>query len=219
MDKIFVEMEKHGDSERAVAMSAYMRDIFPFLGIAKPKLKELEKPFLQELRKKDYIDWDFVDVCWKKNYREAQYVALDYLKTQAKRLTGEDLPRLKRLITTKSWWDSVDTIDEYVGEIVARNAELEGEMVAWSKSNNLWVRRTAINFQQKYKDKTNADLLEVIIVNNLSSSEFFINKAIGWSLREYSKVNHAWVRDFVEKYRGKLDKLSVKEASKYVEVD
>jgi len=216
MEKGFAELEKHRDDKQGAQMSAYMQNLFPFLGIQKPKLKGLEKMFLQELKKKEQIDWDFINACWGKNYREAQYVALDYLKTKAKKLADEDLPKLKRLITTKSWWDTIDAIDEYVGEIVLRNSELEKEMIAWSKSDNLWVRRVSIDFQQKYKGKTNTDLLETIIVNNLGSSEFFINKAIGWSLREYSKVNSAWVGDFIKRHEGKLAKLSVKEASKYL---
>ncbi|MCL2174131.1 DNA alkylation repair protein [Candidatus Saccharibacteria bacterium] len=215
-DKVFVELEKLGDDKQGEKMSAYMQNKFPFLGIPKPKLKELEKMFLSELKKSNDIDWDFVDTCWKKDYREAQYIALDYLGTKAKKLAKDDLEKLKKLITTKSWWETVDTIDEYVGEIVAKNPELEQEMISWSKDSDFWVRRVAINFQQKYKGKTNAELLEKIMVNNFGSSEFFINKAIGWSLRDYSKVNPTWVKDFLKKYNGKLDKLSIKEASKYL---
>ena len=215
-DKTFVELEKHKDDKQGEKMSAYMQNLFPFLGVPKPKLKELEKAFLNELKKEAEIDWGFIGACWKKDYREAQYIALDYLGTKAKKLAKDDLPKLKKLITTKSWWETVDTIDEYVGEIVSRNPELEKEMIAWSKDGDMWVRRVAINFQQKYKGKTNTELLEQIMVNNFGSSEFFINKAIGWSLRDYSKVNPAWVKDFLKKYEGKLDKLSVKEASKYL---
>ena len=74
----------------------------------------------------------------------------------------------------------------------------------------------AINFQQEYKEDTNVDILERIIVANLGSDEFFINKAIGWSLRDYSKVNPAWVIDFIGRYREKMAPLSIKEASKYL---
>jgi len=215
-DELFTELEKHRDEKQGEKMSAYMQNLFPFLGIPKPKLKELEKSFLQELKKAEQIDWDFINACWKKEYRETQYIALDYLKTKSKKLTIDDLPKLEKLITTKSWWETIDTIDAFVGEIILKYPKLENEMLVWSKSDNLWLRRTAIDFQQEYKNKTNTDLLEKIIVNNLGSSEFFINKAIGWSLRDYSKVNPVWVKDFLEKYNDKLNKLSTKEASKYL---
>ncbi|MCL2625478.1 MAG: DNA alkylation repair protein [Cystobacterineae bacterium] len=214
-DKIFAELEKHKDDKQAEKMSAYMRNIFPFLGIPKPKLKELEKLFFKEFKKAD-LDWDFVNACWEKDYREAQYVALDYLRTKIKKLTKDDLPKLQKLIVRKSWWETIDTLDAFVGSIVLKHPELEKEMLVWSQSENIWLRRTAIDFQQGYKDKTRVELLEKIIVNNLGSKEFFINKAIGWSLREYSKTNPSWVRSFLKKHGNELNKLSVKEAGKYL---
>lgn len=89
-------------------------------------------------------------------------------------------------------------------------------MLLWSKEKDFWLRRIAIDYQLNRKEKTNKELLEKIIVNNLGSREFFINKAIGWSLREYSKTNPFWVKEFINKYKDKLDKLSIREASKYI---
>lgn len=149
-------------------------------------------------------------------YREAQYVGLLYLGEHKKELTGEDLPKLKTLITEKSWWETVDTLDAFVGIVVEKNGILKEEMLSWSTAKNLWLRRVAIDFQQEYKEKTDAKLLEQIIENNLSDPEFFIQKAIGWSLRDYSKVNPEFVRSFLFRYRDKLSPLSIKEASKYL---
>ena len=81
---------------------------------------------------------------------------------------------------------------------------------------DFWVRRIAIDHQLCRKERTNTELLEKILVNNFGSSEFFINKAIGWSLRDYSKTNQDWVRNFVETHKDKMDKLSIREASKYL---
>lgn len=89
-------------------------------------------------------------------------------------------------------------------------------MLEWAKSGSIWLRRVSIDFQQKFKDKTDTELLERIIVCNLNSNEFFINKAIGWSLREYSKINAEWVRSFISRNRNGLSSLSIKEASKYL---
>ena len=83
------------------------------------------------------------------------------------------------------------------------------------KSENIWLKRSN-RFSAEYKEKTNTELLEQIINNNLGSNEFFINKAIGWSLREYSKTNPEWVKKFLKKYEDRLSKLSMKEASKYI---
>lgn len=89
-------------------------------------------------------------------------------------------------------------------------------LISWSKDKNIWLRRVSIIHQLLRKEKTNTKLLENIIVNNLGSDEFFINKAIGWALRDYSKTNKEWVSNFINKYKDKMANLSVREASKYL---
>ncbi|GBU24391.1 DNA alkylation repair protein [Fibrobacteria bacterium R8-3-H12] len=214
-DKLFTELEKNKNAEQAIKMAAYMQNKFIFLGIPKPKLKEIIKPYIKE-GKKHELDWKFINICWNKNYREAQYVAVEYLDCFIKVLTSNDLPNLKKLIVTKSWWETADAIDAMIGNIILKNIQLEKEMLEWSIDKNLWLRRVSIDFQQKYKEKTNQKLLEQIILNNFGTDDFFINKAIGWSLREYSKTNQKWIKDFINKYKNQLHKLSVKEASKYL---
>lgn len=193
-----------------------MRDQFSFLGVPTPQRKALHKPYFQQAKKETFIDWNFVNECWNQSFREYQYVALDYLMMMKKHLTATDIPNLKQLAISKSWWDTVDGIDGLVGLIVLAHPELEELMIAWSTDDNMWLRRIAIDHQLSRKEKTNSNLLERIISNNFGQSEFFINKAIGWSLRDYSKTNPQWVSDFVKKYREQLAPLSIREASKYL---
>lgn len=215
IDKIKDLLIENQDAAQAEKMSAYMQNRFPFAGIPKPKLKELMKPFLKETAKAP-LDWALIFGLWELEQREAQYIALAYLEKHRKQLLPGDLANLKALITTKSWWETVDTIDALVGEIVKKDEGLKAVMLLWAVDENMWLRRTAIDFQQKYKGDTDTLLLEKIIAANLGSREFFINKAIGWSLRDYSKVNPDWVRDFIERYREQMAPLSIKEASKYL---
>ena len=162
------------------------------------------------------IDWDFVDTCWEKEPREYQYVAANYLKAMQSYLTKDDLPKLERLVVTKSWWDTVDILDRVVGSLVANHPELEEVLLKWSLSDNIWLRRVAIDHQLLRKEKTNVQLMEKILVNNLDQTEFFINKAIGWALRDYSKTNPEWVARFIEKNQKRMAELSIQEASKYL---
>jgi len=214
-ENLFQELEQLIDNKQAEKMSAYMQNKFEFLGIPKPRLQEIVKPYLKESRKYDF-DWEFVNLCWGKDYREAQYIAIIYLSMNSKKFTEKDLPRLKQLIINKSWWETVDSLDAIVGSIVLKYDGLEKIMLEWSVSDNIWLKRVAIDFQQEYKEKTNTELLEKIIYNNMGSNEFFVNKAIGWSLRDYSKVNPEWVKGFLDKYKEQLSTLSIKEASKYL---
>ncbi len=213
---IFEQLEGMRNAEQAAKMSAYMQNFFPFLGIPKPPLMQCIKPYLQKSRKLAF-DWEFVRLCWQQPYREAQYVAIEYILLHEKQFTDADIEKIKDLITDKSWWETVDSLDSVVGTIVMKYPDLKETMRQWSVSENIWLRRAAIDFQLKYKEKTDTALLQEIILNNLGTSEFFINKAIGWSLREYSKVNVAWVRGFIEKYKDRLSSLSIREASKYLE--
>ena len=212
---IFQDLEKNADKEKAKHMSKYMKDQFLFLGIQTPKRKEISNSYFKEAKKTKCIDWDFIDYGWEKAYREAQYLAIDYIKTMKEFLLVEDIEKIKRLITNKSWWDTVDGFHRVVGHFDFKYPELDKTMIQWSLDENIWLRRIAINHQMHRKEETKKELLEEILVNNLGKDEFFINKAIGWALRDYSKTNPEWVREFVGKNRKGLSSLSIREGTKY----
>ena len=123
-------------------------------------------------------------------------MAANYLKAMQSYLKDSDLPKLEQLVVTKSWWDTVDILDRIVGSLVYDKPEMEKLILQWSLSDNIWLRRVAIDHQLLRKAKTNVQLMEKILQNNLNQTEFFINKSIGWALRDYSKTNPAWVETF-----------------------
>ncbi len=212
---IFATLRAAANPEKAAPMSAYMRDQFSFLGIPTPERRKLSRDFLKAMSK-EVIDWDFVRKCWEQPEREFQYLAKDYLSKLKSALTAAEIPKLRELAVQKSWWDTVDGLDVIIGDIALRFPEVNETLLQWSKDENLWLRRIAIDHQLGRKDKTNTQLLEQIIINNFGEKEFFINKAIGWSLREYSKTNPDWVRAFIERHRNEMAALSIREASKYI---
>ena len=205
-NKIKQLFEQNRDEENAVKMSKYMRDMFKFYGLSTPIRKSFYKDLFKEEKERKSIDWKFLDKCYEDEYREFQYLVMDYLVTMQKYLTYDDVPKIYKYIKSKQWWDTIDGLDNRINDL----------MLEWSKNEDFWVRRIAIDHQLCKKEKTDTNLLKQIIVNNFGSNEFFINKAIGWSLRDYSKTNPEWVRNFVNKYRDKMNKLSIKEASKYI---
>lgn len=219
MDK-YIEIknifQENKDEQNAVKMSSYMRNLFTFYGLPTPKRKTLYKELLKSEKKNKVIDWAFLDKCYKDEHREFQYLVMDYLSAMQKFLTFDDVPKIEKYIRTKQWWDTIDGFDRIVGNIAFVDDRINNLMLKWSTDEDFWVRRIAIDHQLCRKEKTNIELLEEILVNNFGSKEFFINKAIGWSLRDYSKTNPDWVRAFIEKYKNQMDKLSVKEAGKYL---
>ena len=211
------DLEENRNELLAESMSRYMQDKFRFLGVRGATRTEIYKKYFPDARETKTIDWDFVESCWNKEEREFQYVVVYYLKAMQKFLKREDILRLKYLIVTKSWWDTVDLLAKVVGSLVIRIEGYDQIMLEWSKDSNIWLKRVAILYQLSLKEKVDKQVLERILVNNLGDSEFFINKAIGWALRDYSKFNPEWVREFIEKNKNGIANLSLREASKYID--
>lgn len=210
---IFDIFKHSADPVKAKEMSAYLKNKFSFLGIQKPKRAELAKEFLKEKKKERTIDWPFIMLCYTKQEREYTYLALDYLNSMKNYLPAGDMPKIETLITTNSWWDSVDSLTSTVWRLVRAYPENEAFIYRWMESENIWLRRISIIFQLLAGKNTNMELLKKAIEHNLGSKEFFINKAIGWALRQYAKVDRAWVAAFLSSHT--LHPLSVKEAAKH----
>ncbi len=205
------------NEHQAGPMKKYMKDRFSFLGIKKPERNRIIKQFYQQTGiLKGEFHQEFVIKLWEQDEREYQYAALDYMERSLKKLSKKDLSFIEFLITTKSWWDTVDMLaSKPVGKIAKDHPEVIKEMIdGWAYGDHLWLRRSAILFQLKYKDQTDEELLYRYIEQNAESKEFFIQKVIGWVLREYSKTNPASVKQFIETHS--LSALSIREGSKYL---
>nr|WP_309099523.1 DNA alkylation repair protein [Fredinandcohnia onubensis] len=209
--------EKHSNPENAVPMQKYMKNHFPFLGIKTPLRRQLTRDFYKEtgILKQD-LNLELVTQLWMKDEREYQYTAQDYLVKSIKKINSSHLPFIEDLITTKSWWDTVDVLSPHlVGNIAKVTPNTIKEKIeGWAFGEHLWLKRSSILFQLKYKEETNETILYKYIKANANSKEFFIQKAIGWALREYSKTNPNSVRQFINETP--LPKLSVREGSKYI---
>ena len=209
--------EQNADPTKAEPMQKYMRDKFPFLGIKSPERKALTKEFLQEYGLPPLGDVAAISKdLWALSQREYQYAAMTILERMQKKLTSEFITLLEYLIVTKSWWDTVDLLASHnVGTLFTNYPATKEEYVAkWRVSDNMWLRRTTLLFQLGYKNKTDVDLLFSLINENLDSDEFFIQKAIGWILREYSKTDDTAVIHFVQTTN--LAPLSQREALKWL---
>ena len=210
------QMESHADPLQAKKMAAYMKNHFLFYGIPSPKRKALYKDFLKEEKTKKIVDWELLDQCFEDKHREFQYFACDYLVALAFYIPFEELDRIKAYIQKGNWWDTTDALDQVIGKIGLRDTRIKQAMILWSRSDELWIKRAAIDHQLLYKEKTDTQLLETILLNGLGSNDFFINKAIGWALRQYSKTNPRWVESFIKQHHTALSSLIIKEASKYL---
>ena len=147
--------EAHQDPENAVKMAKYMKNLFPFYGIAAPERKKLYKDILKEEKKNKTVDWKFLYQCYEDDHREFQYVTLDYLTAMQKFLTYDDIPKIWKYIKEKQWWDTIDFFDRIIGEIGLGDSRVDALMLAWSVDEDFWVRRIAIDHQLLRKETSN----------------------------------------------------------------
>lgn len=212
---LLTEVMKYRNEENSIKMSSYMRNKFNFLGVKRPERKIIEKEIFKNFKNCKEIDTCFVVEFFRQDYREFQYIAIDYLIKMRKYFKKEHIFLLEKLICEKSWWDTVDIIaSNLVGEICKMYPQLINEvLIDWINRDNIWIRRSSIIFQLRYKELTNLSILKKSIEDNINDNEFFIQKAIGWSLREYSKTNIDWVLKFLNDHS--LTPLVKREAMKY----
>ncbi|XP_067680024.1 uncharacterized protein [Haliotis asinina] len=209
----------------AKQMKKYMRDQFAFFGLMSQIRREASKEVLSSCSQLNQTQLhQLLKLLWKEPEREYQMFGLDCSSKYKKVLCGhsaddslKSLMVVKDLITTKSWWDTVDMLaSNVVGELVAAHrTSLTKIMDEWVQDENLWLRRTAILHQLNYKKKTNQELLFKYCLMCADDEDFFIRKAIGWALRNYFRINAAAVKTFVKSNKDKLSPLSQKEALKH----
>lgn len=219
IEKTFSE---NADPARAKKMAVYMRNQFDFYGLMAAKRRDLSKPYIKEGKKASSIEWKFLQEFFSHNYREINYLGIDLLKANSHLLTISDFDNLVDLAKIRPWWDTIDNIDGIIGLLSNDDSDFKRKILDLSQNPNFWLRRIAIGHQRKFKEQTDTILLAKIIKTNLKipctdkDEKFFIDKAIGWALREYSKTNPSWAKSFLTENKNDLSKLSTREASKYL---
>lgn len=220
LSELLQSLEEHADREKAAQMKKYMRGQFEYYGIQTGQRINLSKGFLDSFKNSEWsIIQDIVRQLWSQPHRECQQVAMNLLSKHLKKFKREDVKLIEYLILSKSWWDTVDWLASHaIGDLFLLYPDIRNETIEkWSDSRNIWLVRTCLIFQLFYKLKTDTIVLEREILKHATGNEFFINKAAGWALRQYSKSNPEWVISFLEKNQSTISKLSVREAKKWID--
>jgi 3-methyladenine DNA glycosylase AlkD len=209
--------ESARDEERAMWLKKYLKNQFEFLGLDAFTRRSLQREFVHENGYPDHNKLnEFASFLWELPEREYQHVAVDILHKLENKLKRADIDWIESQLISKSWWDTTDGLSIWICGSYFR---LYPEQIIpvtgrWIESGNCWLQRASLIFQLKYKMNTDTGLLAAYIETLSSQKDFFIRKAIGWVLREYSKVNPEWVRNFVA--RQPISGLSYREATKYL---
>jgi len=212
------DLTQAGDPEKARKMQAYMKTGQTFYGVQAPARRKSFKAAAKKFgmaSRKEYRQVIFE--LWKGDSREEMYQALEAAEYYKQYRDEKSWPIYEALIFSASHWDTLDWIAaKLVSPLVRRCRHLEGHLVAWSKSDNLWVRRASLLAHLHHREKTNTQLLGNTILKLAHEKEFFIRKAIGWILRDYSYANPQWVKNFVDRHQTVLSGLSRREALRHI---
>ncbi|WP_137596739.1 DNA alkylation repair protein [Paucilactobacillus kaifaensis] len=205
-----------GNPDNATAMERYMRNRFSFLGLKTPERKKQSKPLLQTSKSRDITTIrQWIAELYARDAREYQYIAIELADKNIKKFQLADIIFLRQFVTKKSWWDSVDSLRAVFGKYIKLHPNDKATVFAlFYKSDNMWERRTSINLQLMEKENTDTKMLSESILFDQTTDEFFIQKAIGWSLRQYAKTNPDWVITFLNEHQ--LSNLAVREATKHL---
>ena len=209
---------KAADKTRASDMMRYMKNISPFLGIPRPIRDDIQKSWIAHMKTCDWkVQQKTAIDFWNTDTREHQYAAMDMLVKCKAWNHADSITLFEQLILQKSWWDTVDLIAaKLVGPYYLKFPDKRNALIQrWMDSGNMWLQRTCLIFQLGYKEKTDFDLLRACIIPLLDSREFFIQKAIGWALRQYARSAPSKVLEFANSYP--LKPLSRREALKHFE--
>jgi 3-methyladenine DNA glycosylase AlkD len=210
------------DPHKAAGMRAYMKSAMPYLGVQTTVLRKVCKQVFSAIELKSAKQWEaLVLELWRNaRFREERYAAINLLedKRALPFQTIKTLTLYEKLIVDGAWWDFVDVIASHrVGHLLINfPTPMRRKMLLWSRSRNLWKRRTAILCQLGFKENTDLKLLYACIEPSLDSQEFFLQKAIGWALRQYAWTNPKEIRRYVKAHNSELSSLSRREALKNI---
>lgn len=210
--------QAQGDPDRAVGMRWYMKDQFDYYGVSSPNRKAIVRQYFQVHGYPSPVDLPGILLTlWEYDQREMQYAGLDLIRRLTKKQPAGFITDLENLMLLKSWWDTVDALSVDAGTLLRMYPDLQPATTdRWIGSENFWLQRAAVLHQLKYKEATNWDRMQDYILKIAHSPEFFLRKAAGWALREYSKTNPNEVKAFIERHQSKLSGLTIREGSKYV---
>jgi len=210
---------KHANPQRAKEQQRYMKSKMPYWGLGLPEVRKLCKPLFKKYPPQDNGAYRKILLHIFKNAkkREEWYAGENYAKQFPEFITEENVDLYIKIVRLTQWWDLVDGVAaQLVGPALQGKKSLKANLKKWIADKNMWVRRTALLTQLKYKEKTDPELLAELILNVADEKEFFIRKAIGWALREYSYTNPAWVKAFIKKHEEQLSNLSIREGLKAI---
>ncbi|MDX1474658.1 MAG: DNA alkylation repair protein [Reinekea sp.] len=215
---IIQNLEAQADKSKVDQFQRYLKTDQPMFGVNAGPRKEILKASLREFPIQEFDEFfTFTNLLWQSPYRECQYCAIDAAVRFKKFHSMQAWPLFEHMALTAKWWDLTDGIAvNLIGSLLLANRSLQDILDQWMRDPDLWVRRTALLAHLKHKRQTDTECLSRTILTLNIDKQFFIQKAIGWSLREYSKIDANWVLQFIDEHGDSLSNLALREGLKFL---
>lgn len=212
------QFKKYQNKKRAEKEKSYLKSPYNFYGVSVNQINIIVKEFRKKnpTLEKDKL-FKLVHKLWNSSYHEEKTLAIKLLSSYDSYLSFKDMKLLEKLLQESTGWDHIDGIATgLVSAVLSKNKKAFDYLNKWSNSSNFWLRRAAIISQINLfrKGKGNKELCFDIMKKQFDDSEFFIRKAIGWTLRELSKEDPQTVYRFLKKNKAQMSSLSFREGSR-----
>lgn len=217
--KLEQELLQVADQVRAKDQQRYMKSQMPYFGVSLPEVKKISNVIFKNFAPENNEEYrDILLYLFEHaKQREIWYAAMVYASKHKMFVLEENIDIYMKIVRITGWWDVIDLFAaNVIGKVLFGHKDIHIFLKKWISDDDLWVRRTALLAQLKYKDKTDFELQKKLILIVAHEKEFFIRKAIGWSLREYSKTNPDAVRLFIENNEERLSSLSIREGLRVI---
>ena len=218
---VAAELTARADADKAASMAAYMKTDMPFYGVQKKGRTEVFRAMTKRFPIDDLDGYrSAIEALWIQPHREEKYLAVGIAKHYREFLTFDNFDLYRRLIVEGAWWDFVDEVAIHcVGIVYLEDRErTQPTIERWIDDDSMWLRRTSLISPIKHKAETDHEVLFDHCLRRSYEKEFFIRKAIGWTLREYAKTEPDRVRAFLLDNRDCWSGLTFREAGKHLDI-
>lgn len=211
------------DPLKSAPMKAYMKTELPVLGVTVPVLRTTVKAHVkqrsgwtsEEVRQAVWMLWD----CNHWTFRSAALEVAACKIAELSKTPTETLDVFERCLSQCEGWAHTDQLaTQLVPPVFLQHPDEQARIQTWRTSESKWVRRAALLWQipELRKGRGNLALVTELAQQYKDDNDFFIQKAIGWTLREAAKGHRNWVIQYVADNEASMSTLAKREALKNV---
>jgi 3-methyladenine DNA glycosylase AlkD len=208
--EIYAKLRPLGEPSRAAFMKNYMKSQLEFLAIKVPVMRQVAREgfsFYGRSSEEMLAVWN--SIWFSSSCFEVMCMPLFYYGRQGRKISPAAWDTLSTWSGHVENWAHSDSLSSIYSYLLAQNFdEVYGVMQQWNKAENQWLRRLSMVSLIHYSGKKAVflplDKVLPMLENCLEDERPYVQKAIGWVLREANYVYHAEISAFIERHLADL---------------